>query len=166
MHMSLVKEILRITAGHYPLGYSELYKKLYSVAKRDGNKLNKDSLSSTLSRMKAKGLLKRNEDAWTITPEGKELLVDPKSSIKRFFPSKRNRSGKVPSSLIVIFDIPEKKRRYRDWLRSELVGFGFEQIQKSVWFGPPLPEEFIRYIEMEGLIKCIRFFKATEGDVI
>lgn len=68
--------------------------------------------------------------------------------------------------MIVVFDIPEKKRRYRDWLRSELVSFDFDLIQKSVWFGPSLPPEFIEYLDKEGLLKYVRFFRAEEKDLI
>ncbi len=76
-----------------------------------------------------------------------------------------NNRGK-PRKLIIIFDIPEKKKRYREWLRNELVGFGFNLVQKSVWIGPGLPKEFIEYLNETGLLKHIRFFQATEKDLI
>jgi len=68
--------------------------------------------------------------------------------------------------LIIIFDIPEKKKRYREWLRTELVGFGFTLIQKSVWLGPALPKEFVEYLNEVKLLKHVRFFRATENDLI
>lgn len=37
---------------------------------------------------------------------------------------------------IVIFDIPEEKRNYRNFLRNLLRWFGFKELQKSVWVFP------------------------------
>ena len=43
----------------------------------------------------------------------------------------------------MIFDVPEKMRGKRDFLRKELRDFGFYQLQKSVWVYPyPLPQNF------------------------
>src|SRR3989344_2297817 len=44
---------------------------------------------------------------------------------------------------ILIFDVPEKIRGKRDFLRRELIDFGFYPLQKSVWVYPyNLPEDF------------------------
>lgn len=37
---------------------------------------------------------------------------------------------------ILIFDIPERKRKFRDNLRITLLNIGFRQLQKSVWIFP------------------------------
>ena len=164
--MSLVQEIF-YTLSNYPGGYKVIYDILY-----DGKPPNQSdesfdrNLRSTLSRMKSDGLLTNAEKIWSVTTEGEELMRGKNSDIKRFFPAIKGGVRKIPKNLIIIFDIPEKRRRYRDWLRSELVGFGFDQIQKSVWFGPALPKEFLEYLEELKLLKYIRFFKATEKDII
>lgn len=88
------------------------------------------------------------------------------SDIKRFFPTIKGQAKNLSKNLIVIFDVPEKKKRYREWLRSELVGFGFELIQKSVWLGSALPKEFVEYLSKVGILKHIRFFRAAEKDLI
>ena len=104
---------------------------------------------------------------WSISPTGKEFLESYKPSIRRFFPEQKvSNKNKSKKQLIVTFDIPEKKRKYRDWLRMELVGFGFEQIQKSVWFGPSLPKSFLEYIEEIKILDYIRFFKVSEKDLV
>ena len=119
----------------------------------------------TLSRLKKKGLVENTQGKWSISKEGKEFLVLRKRGIKLFPPSKKV-SPKAQKQLIVTFDIPEKKRKYRDWLRLELVGFGFEPVQKSVWFGPALPKEFIEYLDEIKLLEYIRFFKVSASDLI
>ena len=164
--MSLVKEILRITAKRYPLGYGQLYEYLYDETTYD-KKLNKNSLHATLSRMKKEGLLRNKNREWSITPEGRKLAEKKDWDIKKFFkPDNIINNKEKPKRLIIIFDIPEKKKRYREWLRMELVGFGFTLIQKSVWLGPALPKEFIEYLSEIELLKHIRFFRAAEKDLI
>ena len=159
---SLPKEILRIIASRYPLGNKELYQYLYGK----NGRLNKNSLSATLSRMKKNGLLRLDKQKWATTQEGEELLKSKNSEIRKFFPNHKPKINKLPKTTIVIFDIPEKKKRYREWLRSELIGLSFELIQKSVWLGPSLPKEFIKYLEETKILKFIRFFRASEQELI
>jgi hypothetical protein len=66
-----------------------------------------------------------------------------------------------PSSLwqVVIFDIPEKERRKRAWLRSVLNNLKFTMIQKSVWIGKAkLPEDFLRDLARLHLLEYIHIF--------
>ena len=164
--MSLVQEILYVFSN-YPGGYRIIYDILYNgKSPNQSDESFERSIRNTLSRMKRNGLLKNSQRKWTITPEGRELLDGKNSDIKRFFSTRKVKVKRTAKSLILVFDIPEKKRRYRDWLRSELVGFDFEQIQKSVWFGPQLTKEFIEYLEEIDLLKYIRFLKATDEDLI
>jgi len=164
--MSLTKEILRITARYKPLGYVQLYEYLYEETIY-GKKLNKRSISTILSRMKKNGLLKNRDGEWSPTSKGKAFLEGINTGIKKFFkPENIIDNRERPRKIIIIFDIPEKKKRYREWLRNELVGFGFNLVQKSVWIGPDLPKEFIEYLNEVGLLKHIRFFQATEKDLI
>ncbi|OHA88947.1 MAG: hypothetical protein A3C70_00330 [Candidatus Zambryskibacteria bacterium RIFCSPHIGHO2_02_FULL_43_14] len=164
--MSLVKEILRTTAKYYPLGYSQLYESLYKETIY-GRKLNKNSLSATLSRMKKDGLLETRNKKFLLTKEGLDRLDKDGAKIKTFFNQKNIADNREKlKNLVLIFDIPEKQKLYREWLRSELVGLGFTMIQKSVWLGPALPKEFVEYLNELGLFKHIRFFKTTEKDLI
>jgi DNA-binding transcriptional regulator PaaX len=160
--MSIVDEIIKVV-GKYPGPYGTIYHLLYDSQKQKTS-LREDTVRNTLSRLKKKGLISNQNNKWSLTTEGKEFLLERKSAIKRIFPKK----GIVtrPKTMIVIFDIPEKERKYRDWLRIELIGFGFEQVQKSVWFGPALPKEFILYLSERNILKYIRFFKATAKDLI
>lgn len=158
--MSIVQEILK-AVSNYPGGYSLLYDIIYE--NKDKPK-NKQSIKTTLSRLKKQGLLINKSGIWNITDEGKNLLKEKKSSIIKF--KKKKPPQGIKKTMIVIFDIPEKKRIYRDWLRNELFCFGYELVQKSVWFGPALPKEFVEYLEKEKIIQYIKFFKVTESDLI
>lgn len=64
---------------------------------------------------------------------------------------------------IVIFDIPEKKRNYRDWLRQELYLLGFKLFQKSVFIGKyPLPKDLIEEIDDYDLASYVFIFTIKE----
>ncbi|OHA91238.1 MAG: hypothetical protein A2758_02090 [Candidatus Zambryskibacteria bacterium RIFCSPHIGHO2_01_FULL_49_18] len=165
--MSLTDGIFNAIFNYHSRGFRVLYEDVYELKRAEqSEKSFERTLRSTLSRMKRKGLLKNVGGKWSITSDGLELLNGRNSDIKRYFPAPRHRGGKVKRSLIIIFDIPEKIRRYRDWLRPELENFGFKRIQDSVWFGPPLPKEFLEFLDEYKLLRYIRFFKATEDDLI
>ncbi|HUC88708.1 MAG TPA: hypothetical protein VMR49_01620 [Candidatus Paceibacterota bacterium] len=159
--MSLVKSILK-TVSNYPGGYKTIYSLLYENG--FNSKESETSIKGTLSRLKKKGLLSNKNKTWRITPLGKEILLQKNSAIISFAPE-RPKIKQVKTTM-VIFDIPEKKRKYRDWFRHELIEFGFDFVQQSVWFGPTLPKEFIIYLQKEKLLQYIKFFKATEDDLI
>lgn len=59
---------------------------------------------------------------------------------------------------IVIFDIPEDKRKQRDFLRTRLKWLGFKELHKSVWVFPYDIKK-----EMEDLLTICNF--DIEGDV-
>jgi len=163
--MSIVQEILK-SISNYPGGYSLLYDIIYE-RKNIENKNGKQIIRNTLSRMKKQGLVINKNGIWKITDEGEILLKERKSAMVHFYPRKKqNKNNNIQKTMIVIFDIPEKKRLYRDWLRNELVDLGYELIQKSVWFGPPLPKEFIIYLNNKKILQYLKFFKATKADII
>ena len=72
----------------------------------------------------------------------------------------------TPKNLLLIYDIPEKQKKERDWFRRQLKNFDFFMIQKSVWVGPsPLPVEFLDYLKRIGLQKEFKTFKLTKSYV-
>ena len=70
----------------------------------------------------------------------------------------------APKNLLLIYDIPEGRKKERDWFRRQLKSFGFVMIQKSVWVGPsPLPADFIVYLKRIGLQKEFKTFKLAKS---
>lgn len=68
-----------------------------------------------------------------------------------------------PRNLIVIYDVPQEKKKERDWFRRHLKKFDFVMIQKSVWVGPsPLPKDFLEYVKSIGLRKQLETFKLAK----
>lgn len=165
--MGLAEDLLTILTN-YSGGYKLMRKRLitgndFSYPKNK-SEIKDQSIRTTLTRLKNKGLVKNINGNWKITTNGKIFIKEHKITKNEHF---RNNSKQSKKDLIIIFDIPENLKKKRDWLRKELVSLGFSIIQKSVWLGPsPLPEGFIEYISKIGLISCLRFFKVREEDLI
>ncbi len=70
----------------------------------------------------------------------------------------------APKNLLLIYDIPEAKKKERDWFRRHLIKFGYIMIQKSVWVGPsPLPKEFLDYLKEIKIGDSFKTFKLAKG---
>src|SRR3989338_825438 len=70
---------------------------------------------------------------------------------------------KQPHQIIISFDIPEKFRRKRDWLREVIQNLGFKMVHKSVWVGNiKLPEQLIFDLERVNILEFIEIFEVTK----
>ncbi|MBP6925548.1 MAG: hypothetical protein KBC22_00610 [Candidatus Pacebacteria bacterium] len=159
--MSISDKILLILSSN-PCAYKKLRRELMGTNIKEEVLPTEYAIKKSLTRLHNKGVIGQNNKSWNITPEGKELLQKGNKGLRGFFP-KQKPSEKVTKEVLVFFDIPEKERYKRDWLRNELVGFGFEQIQRSVWFGPKLPKEFIKHIGNEEISQYVHIFKAAKN---
>lgn len=64
---------------------------------------------------------------------------------------------------IVIFDIPEKHKGKREWLRYILRRLGFEMAQKSVFMGKVnIPQRFLVDLGKMGLIGFVEIFEVSK----
>lgn len=110
---------------------------------------------NTLYRLHTGGLIKKEESFWKITNEGKKII---KNFIPR--PNYPKIQKNLNQNLIVVFDIPEKKRFKRKILRTELVALDFKPIQKSVWIGNgPIPSELIKYLKEFEILDHTHIFE-------
>ncbi|TSC77591.1 MAG: hypothetical protein G01um101429_1007 [Parcubacteria group bacterium Gr01-1014_29] len=130
-------------------------------------KIKNSTFRVTLFRLEKQGMIECDDLLWRITEKGKEYLA---RKLAKRLPSHSKRSEvKVvkQKNIIIIFDVPEKLHRKRDWLREELTQLGFTMLQKSVWFGPsPLPKSFIRNVQHMNLLCCLKFFRADEAEIV
>lgn len=66
---------------------------------------------------------------------------------------------------VVVFDIPETRKNYRDGLRQELKEAGYQRLQDSVWISKyPLPEDVLDFIETCDLGKYVYIFLSSDVD--
>ena len=69
-------------------------------------------------------------------------------------------SSTPPAVIIVSFDVPERERRKRDWLRDALRNLGLRMVHKSVWIGKQkLPREFLADLARLRLTDFIEVFE-------
>ncbi len=125
------------------------------------------TLSTTLSRLRREGLVERTgakkNGLWSVTRKG--LRAFRAASVQK---DKREMTGFTPSPSdgkirLVAFDVPERWRKKRDWIRECLAACHFELLQKSVWIGTrPLPEDFIQEIDKRNLGSCVHIVSLSE----
>lgn len=162
--MSFVDDLLVILSDYHE-GYRLMRRRIrgdYRDFPKRFREVSDNTLRVTLSRLKAKGLVRRNERGiWSVTEKGLHRIK------RRFSRRAAVSSPEKKRAMIIAFDIPESYRRERDWLRVELRFLGFEMLQRSVWFGPAeLPEDFIAKLQDCKILKFMKFFEAKERDVV
>src|SRR3989304_9633549 len=97
-----------------------------------------------VSFLKKDGLVAESGDRIKLTTSGILKLRSLRELIIHRLPVKKYNPKQSDGVLLIIFDIPEMKRRLRHWLRLTIKEMGMKMIQRSVWLGKiKLPKEFI-----------------------
>ncbi len=152
--------------------YREIYKdwddkKKLSV--EEYQKLQRQRFYNLLSYLQRRGLVEKKKIGnqrlarWQITNNGRSYFKnqEEKKTIKIPFIKYKREPSK--SLKIVIFDIPEKERQKRYWLRQVLVNLDFQRLQKSVWIGKnKIPEELIYDLKNFGIFTYVEIFSISE----
>jgi DNA-binding PadR family transcriptional regulator len=100
---------------------------------------------------------------WQITPRGEQEIKSLKKYLVSKLPSgdyQKNADGELK---IIAFDIPEKYKHKRVWLRRVLKNIGFTMLQRSVWVGKyKLPQEFLEDADKLGLLPYLEILAVTK----
>jgi len=124
---------------------------------------------SMMHKLKKDGLVdvvvKDKKSFLRLTSDGKRRLLVLKKNHANALPD--NSYGECGAAngrfTIVVFDVPEKERRKRFWLRSALRNLGFQLIQKSVWMGKvKIPEMFLDDLKELHLIDYVEIFEISK----
>ena len=99
---------------------------------------------------------------FVLTSLGKSKLK--KLNTNNSFPRVRRTENESKNNLVLaIFDIPEKHRRKRRWLRHILQRYGFSMLQKSVWMGRiSIDKEFIKSLKDLGILEYVEILEITK----
>src|SRR3989338_6634975 len=117
-------------------------------------------LGKSYKILKKKGLIEREKGKWNITNLGAKIVKGTK-----FRPSELPEKDGVIR--LVIFDIPEKERKKRLWLRLELLACDYGLLQKSVWVGYcPLPKDFLDSLEYLNLRPYVQIFSIKHSGTL
>lgn len=143
--LAVLWEIAEITAKSFfppqyakKYGYSSLYKNNYLCS---------------LHHLQKRGMVEKDKnEIYRLTKHGeKEAFFAYLNAESKIFAQEKQKWDK--KWRMIFFDIPEKKRNYRDYLRTILRTVGFKEFQKSVWIYPyPVPK-FIKDLLFEENIK-------------
>lgn len=109
------------------------------------NRRQKESIGSSARKMVEKGLLKYNGKFYELTSTGKDKLRMWEFNDFRLKRPKRW-DGKWR---VIIFDIPDKKRKIRDRIRYLFKSAGLYLLQESVWVYPYDCEDIIALLKTE-----------------
>ena len=100
-------------------------------------KWNKSSFRKAVGRAMGNGLLKKGEYGFGLTVEGEKRL-------KTILPEYKKPSRWEGKLWLIIYDIPERRRRVRNKLRKWLLEIGCRMIQESVWLSIKDPTPWIK----------------------
>jgi len=138
-----------------------LFPSLYKTRLFYEKKADRQQFFKFVRYLKAKGYIKvkslEPNEAIILTRKGMEKVLKTALLLKE---KKKRKDGKW---LMVIFDIPEKKRSLRDFFRENLQILGFKYLQKSIWVCPyDVLEEIQGLIIKYDLEKYVKTFLIEE----
>ena len=118
---------------------------------------------TTLERLAVQGLIdfeKRDGKSYArITPEGQKVLLleQHKASLRNVKKRRWDKRWRV-----IIFDIPERRRRTRDRLRITMSELGFVHLQDSVWVYPYDCEDLMALLKADLKIGVAVLYMVVE----
>ncbi len=156
---AIISEILEGPSRGMKRGYQRIsaMKKFWDYYD-ELKELKENSARTILWRLQNKGLVRKKEKSYELTALGFRIakIFKGKKIVEQVWDGKWR---------IVMFDIPEKKREERNWLRYELYALDYKPLQKSVFMGQqPIDEDIYKEIMERGLNDCIRLITIGEID--
>lgn len=118
------------------------------------------NLNRLIYKMKTRGYLEKKEDYWAITNLGKQRL----NQVLPVYEKKRPWDGIL---YLITYDIPEDKRRKRDYLREYLQKLKCGLMQKSVWITCYNPKRLIAdFVKEHRIVGLVLVSELKEGSGI
>lgn len=116
---------------------------------------------SMLYKLRKEGLIYQlKEGKLRVAKEGIEYLSNNPSWLKRY---KAMRNKNPHEVILVIFDIPERMRVKRDWLRFQLRNLDYSPMQRSVWYGNNiLPADFLEDLKRYNLLPHVHILSVNK----
>jgi len=138
----------------------KLMKIMFGCDSKNEKGFRKHTIDVNISRLKKQGLITENDGRkFCLTVKGEEMITyikDRHSILEKPWDKKIR---------VVVFDIPEKKKHYREWLRAELGLLLFRPLQKSVYIGKyPIPDDLYKEIVRNGLFDEVHIFTINKAD--
>ena len=133
---------------------TKIYKSiLWSRVRARNKKINYNSFRQHIYRLGRRGVIHSERNSIVICHKDLTRFIKTRNSVIRWV----RPSG--ASKVLISFDIPETKKKTRDWLRNQLKYWDFKMIHQSLWLGAgPMPKEFVTHVSFLGIDKNVRIF--------
>jgi len=127
-----------------------------TLARTEGSHLNENSFYTAIARLRKRRMIDKGGYGYALTPRGEWAAM--KATVQRGMNNTRNESGKWDGKWrMILFDFPESKRPYRDYVRGVLKRVGFKEFQRSTWIFPrKLPAYLTRLFQDQRLKDHVR----------
>jgi|SRR3989344_1635658 len=163
--------IATILESGYGASYYKLERNLCKGQnKRELNKIRareEQKLHSRIYKLKKEGFIISGKKGLSITFRGIKKLDDLNNSFSHSVPFIDYSKESSEETVIISFDIPEKEKYKRNWLRKTLMALGFSMLQKSVWIGNvKLPEKFINHLKEMRIFNYIEISSIKRGGTV
>lgn len=106
----------------------------------------RESISRARSKLLRDGLLSRDKNGYLILTKAGRTELARKQLAQYKIENPRKWDGRWR---MIIFDIPEKRRRTRDQIRHTLNNIGFFRLQDSIWVYPYNCEDLIALLKSD-----------------
>lgn len=161
-------------------GYGTSYRKFSRVARSGPAPFKTDWAESyreyqrfytLLNKLRCDGLVvnegKRRAAIWKITEKGIAKLKKIQNKTPLISTPPVYKGGKGEKLYVISYDIPERERHKRVWLRAALLSLGFSPLQKSVWVGKRLiPEDFIHDLRKWDMVRYVHIFEVSKSGTL
>lgn len=166
--LELLDEVFGARARSYKAMHSMMYggSGYDENAKEDYNNAELQRFYSILNKLKSQGFIKKKKSEhgslWNITKRGLEKLGVISKKKKITYNSKTDNKLKI-----IVFDIPERERWKRAWLREALNALEFSMLQQSVWIGKnKVPEQFLEDLRDMRLFDRIHILEVSASGTL
>ncbi|MFH1161749.1 MAG: hypothetical protein V1696_00505 [Candidatus Jorgensenbacteria bacterium] len=161
-------------------GYGASYRKFSRMAQSGPARFKTDWAESyrehqkfytLLNKLKRDGLVvnegKQRAAIWKITERGVAKLKQRKKRVHLISTPPVYGGGKGEKLYVISYDIPERERHKRAWLRAALLSLGFSPLQESVWVGKRLiPEDFIHDLREWDIVRYVHIFEVSKSGTL
>ncbi len=162
-------DLLIIFTSPYGSSHSQVQKRLASHHRaRERARIvsaPRRQLHNVIYLLKKQNLIRDPEkgDSFNLTSRGRVYLARLRSKKRIALPDNHYTVQKTSEIKIVVFDIPEREKRKREWVRVALRRIGFRIVQKSVWAGKvSIPEDFIKQLNALHLLPYVKILAVTK----
>lgn len=121
----------------------------------------------TVSQLKKGGAIELADESQTGTERRYRLTPKGKLKAASLHFDRRKLKKLAGERRLIVFDVPEGERLYRDYFRQVMKDLGCEMIQLSVWQADfELPEDFLRLVKELDLQHKVIVYKVRPEEIL